>query len=911
MHYVAITCLAVLALAGAAFGQERPILRYSLENGLDVVLVPDHRVPKVVVDLSCRVGSMNEPPGRSGFAHLFEHLMFAGTPAYPDIDAIYGAEGIGLNAYTYEDRTLYYAEGMASTLPLILSVEADRMANQGAAITHEDLDLQRAVVLNEMRQNTLDTVNGSGVTALNAALFPAPHPYSRAVIGSMADIAAATFADVKSFFDAYYAPNNAILVVVGDFDPVQAQAMIADTFGRIPRGADVPQPPILPVPPARVRLEMEDRVPTPGLMLGWAVPPIQEKSMRLLRLVEELMDNPDYGVLRRELIDTGLASEAYVDVVEPGYLGSRFVVQASAAEGADIAELEAATHAAVASFLATPIDPDDLERARKRIIISDRIANETLRTLADNVAFFTEVMDDPAFAIADDPYIVAATPEEVIATARASLVPGDASVLITRPGNRRTYPEVLTRSSGIPEPLAATSRPPVEIPQLAVGTPATPRLPVAARATLSNGIEIVHYELPTAPVFYLVAASKGGTRVDPPGKEGAVELALNLAIRGAGGLDPVAYGQALGDLGAEISAEIYPMQSFISMSAAPDVFADAVPLFADAVLRPGFDRAEWRVLVSETLNELGYREADLDDVASRYGEAAVFPQPAGMPAIDKSLRSVRALKLDDIKVIFPRLFTPANTQLISIGPVPLETVVAQLEKQFGGWTSDAVPLVSEPRPPVVFPATPKVLVVPEPGASQSSIWVATPAPGYGDPRRAESDVVLNLLALEFISRINAVIREEKGYTYGTDGYITSSVHNGSIMVVQAPVERDVTGAALTDIFAGFESLAAEPVRADELRRSSVAAQARLAGMGETITGLYDDIWRAGGLGSSLEDEFARRLRLTTLTLDEVRRQAAAMSSLDEALIVVVGDPAIVKPQLDALGLPVEVVERNL
>src|SRR5690606_5179828 len=235
----------------------------------------------------------------------------SGTPAWPDIDVAYGAVGVDINAWTWEDRTYYHAEGLSSALPFILSVEADRMAQQGAAIDQEDLDVQRAVVLNEMRENVLDYVNGAGWEAMRTALFPAPHPYSRAVIGSMADLAEATLEDVHAFFETYYAPNNAILAIVGDFDPDDARALIAETFGRVPRGPDIARPHLPDLEPARARIELEDKTPTPTVALGWSVPPFTAPDLGPLRIVAELLGNPEYGVLRRALVDKGLATGAW------------------------------------------------------------------------------------------------------------------------------------------------------------------------------------------------------------------------------------------------------------------------------------------------------------------------------------------------------------------------------------------------------------------------------------------------------------------------------------------------------------------------------------------------------------------------------------------------------------------------
>ncbi|ESX32892.1 hypothetical protein X765_04430 [Mesorhizobium sp. LSHC440B00] len=186
--FLAFTVVLAVLAGMEAPAKAEPTVTYALDNGLQVVLVPDHRVPKVVMNLRYRVGSMNEPAGRSGFAHLFEHLMFSGTPAWPNVFGAHAALGNEINAWTTEDGTVYYVDGLSSSLPMILSLEADRMANLGRSVTQAKLDLQRSVVKNEMRQNVLDKAGASGWEAFWSGLFPKPHPYSRMVIGSVADL---------------------------------------------------------------------------------------------------------------------------------------------------------------------------------------------------------------------------------------------------------------------------------------------------------------------------------------------------------------------------------------------------------------------------------------------------------------------------------------------------------------------------------------------------------------------------------------------------------------------------------------------------------------------------------------------------------------------------------------------------
>lgn len=907
MPYLALILVLALTFAGDAPAREQIPIRYALSNGLDVVLVPDHRVPKVAVGVSYRVGSMNEPPGRSGFAHLFEHLMFSGTPAWPNIDVAFGAVGVDINAWTWEDRTYYHAEGLSSTLPFILSVEADRMANQGAAIDKEDLDVQRAVVLNEMRENVLDYVNGSGWEAIRTALFPAPHPYSRAVIGSMADLAAATLEDVHAFFDAYYSPNNAILAIVGDFDPEDAKALIAKTFGRVPRGPEVapPHPPELA--PARARIELEDKTPTPTIALGWSVPGFTSPELGPLQIASELLSNPEYGVLRRALVDKGLATGAWA-WLERGYLGSRFLIEVSAAEGADAAAVEAAAREAVAGFVAGPVDPADLERARKRILLSHRVALEPLRARAELVALYTEMFDAPERALVDDPSVAGATPE-AMAKAVRRLDPDDATVLIVQPGDRGGYPEVLTASSGIAEPLPRSERPAVEVPRLEAREPELGALPGHERATLSNGMMLVHYRLPGAPMTYVAARSTAGTLSAPEGREGLIELAVMMGPRGTEALDPDTFGKAVKDLGADVDWKADDVSTFLTLATPPESIGPAVALFADALRHPRFDAAEWDVAVAATIDMLASREGDLPDVAARAAEATLFPKRPGEPAIDRSIASVRAVTREEAKATYVRIFTPAGVTFYSVGPQPLAEVVAALNTSLSDWTEGAEPFPPVVRRPAEFPGKTRVLLVPEPGASQSAIYLARPAPGFDEPGHAESVAVLRLLSLDFISRLNSVIREEKGYSYGTDGEFAEAVRKGSVLAIDTTVERENTGPALTEILTGFAGLATVPVREAELQRTVMAYESLIAGTGETAHGLFDQILGQLGHGSSLEEEHARRLEVTRLALDAVRAQAVRLAALDNAVIVIAGDPEVVAPQLETIGLAPEIVAR--
>jgi predicted Zn-dependent peptidase len=887
----------------AAYAAEpaAPITSYTLDNGLDVVLAPDHRAPKVVMNVRYSVGSMNEPAGRSGFAHLFEHLMFSGTEAWPNVFGAHSSVGNTINAWTMEDGTVYYVEGLSSALPMILSLEADRMANLGRNVDQAELDLQRSVVKNEMRQNVLDRAGGSGWEAFWSGLYPKPHPYSRTVIGSIPDLDSATLDDVQGFFNTYYLPNNAVLVLTGDFEVDAAKELVARTFGLVPRGAEVPRP-SANAEPAKIRLDLQDRVPTPVVVLGYTGPKVDAAENGALRIAAELLGNAEIGALRQRLVsEKGLATSATA-YWTPGLLGGRFTVEATAASGVDDAALESELRAALVDYVAKPLDPADVERARRGILLADRLGSESLKDRADSLGFQSDMFGKVTYGFGDEPSLAKAGVAEVEAVLRRIVDPALESVLVIRPGGRGGYPAVLTESSGIPTPFTAPHRAGVAIPKLEPGEPKPASLPAKETAKLSNGIEIVHYRMPAAPIAYVAASAKGGWSNAPQGKEGLLTVAANMAYRGAGERPYDAFVRAAKDIGAAIGYQAGSQATMLTLGVPADAFDAGAALLADAVLKPRFDAAEWAIAQAEIQDWLARREADLADVTSRAAEKLLFPAVPGKAGRDWSFAAFNSITREEAKAAFGKLFKPRTTTFLSVGPMPVEAVAAGLEKAFGNWRDDGEGYVAEAAEPVSFPAGRKVLLVPEPGASQSALYVARPAPGLEEALRGESVAVSRLLGGDFTSRLNSVIREEKGYSYGVDSYLFDVVRKGSALVVATTVERDATGPAIAEILKGFDGMATIPVTADEVNRTITAYRQALASEAETSAGLFGDLISATATGSTLEQDHHWREEKTRLQRQNVAAQAVALSLLNPALIVVAGDPDIVMPQLAAIGL---------
>lgn len=893
--------------AGARAEAAPPVEQYALANGLEVLLAPDHKVPKVGLALVYHVGGMNEPPGRSGFAHLFEHLMFSGTPDYPRFDDTFSELGLSNNAFTGEDETTYVAGGLASALPVMLSVEADRMANLGNDVTQAEFDLQRNVVKNEMRQRVLDAPGQRGAIALRAALFPRPHPYAEATIGSMADLDAATLEDVRAFFARFYVPNNATLAISGDFEVAAVKAMIEETFGKVARGADVPLP-VAEVPaPVRVRIETTDRVVTPIVNLSIAGPQIGTTESSALGLASDLLGNPDYGLLRTELVNSGIATSAsaYWDAKR---LGGQFSVMATAANGVSAEELETALRAALATFVASELDAQDIERARSSVLLGRRVSVEALLPRAQVLAERSGLLGDRSFGLGDDPLLVGVTRDEAQAVVRKRLKPEDFSALVISPGTPGEVPAVLAESTGAAQPMVVAERPPVEVPKLAPGEPEKAALPPRETGTLSNGIGLVHYRVPGSPMTYVVATVTGGFGSDSPGREGLIELTTAMLPMGAGESDAEAFSRASKDIGAVVSSTTGIAHSAVVLAVPQDKLAGGVALLADTIIRPRFDEREWQLLQAQVIQSLGYRKLSGAAVGYYALQDIVFPLPPGRAALDATQETVAALTLDDARAMYGRLFTPRTMTIYTVGPQGIDSVQPVLEGALGSWTSESEGVPMLRHPPAVVPEGMRVYVKPFEAEAQAVIYLVRPAPAFGEPGFLEATAVSSLLGDDFTSRLNTVLRETRGYSYGTSASISNDLPpGGGLMSVSVPVQADKVGEALKDIVDGFASLATTPVSAGELNRTVMRAATGNASVGETGGGMMGLVLNAEGMGMTPEKVQGLMEDIVALELPQVQAVANSLAGLGRAVVVIGGDPEALVPQLTAAGFAPEVL----
>ncbi len=357
--------LVALAHAGAP---SIPYTEYTLPNGLHVVLLEDHSLPQVVVDVWYRVGSKDEVAGRSGFAHLFEHLMFMGTTRLPGdgFDAVMEAHGGSNNAWTMEDATNYHESGPPNLLETFLWMEADRMDGLGNAMTQAKLDLQRDVVRNERRQSYEDQPYGVAWLEMPTLLYPQGHPYAHTVIGTHEDLQNASVDDVKGFFGSWYVPNNATLVVAGDFDPAAVKPVIARYFAGLAKKPLPPRPAPAPVTrPVASNTVLDDDVPFPQVNYLWHTPAAFTADDARLQLVAELLGGGESSRLYKALVLTGLAQEVGV-MQMPTQLGSTFAITATAMDNVDLKGIEDVIAREIATLATTAPSAEEMARLQNQ-----------------------------------------------------------------------------------------------------------------------------------------------------------------------------------------------------------------------------------------------------------------------------------------------------------------------------------------------------------------------------------------------------------------------------------------------------------------------------------------------------------------------------------------------------------------
>ncbi len=891
-----------------------PYTRFTLDNGLTVLVHEDHKAPVVAVSVWYNVGSKDEPAGKTGFAHLFEHLMFGGSENAPGsyFTPMRNMGATDMNGTTWFDRTNYFETVPTQALEQALFLESDRMGYMLGAITQETLDLQRGVVQNEKRQGDNQPYGLNQYKQLEA-LFPEGHPYRHSTIGSMADLDAASMETVRDWFRSNYGPNNAVLVLAGDITPAQARQLTEKYFGPIPRGP-VNNPAQAPVPTlaAPVNETIRDRVANAQVEISWAVPGMLDPDSVPLSVGASVLGGLASSRLDNELV-RGEQTAVSVSAGNGAYhrIGI-FEITLNIKPGQDPAAVEARAREILNGLIADGPTADEVERVKTQYV-SRRIQGlEQVGGFGGKAVALAEgqlYAGDPEFYKKQLAAYAAVTPAQVQAAMQKWLT-RPAYTLTTLVGDREAYQEAATNPAGANH----TPAPPIErVARMAkpeIGQVANVDFPAVERARLSNGMEVVYAQRDAVPVTKIAVDFDAGLAADDVAKLGLQTLMLDLMDEGTRTRNATQLAEAQEALGATISTGATMDRSVISLNAVTPNLAPSVGLLAEVIRTPAFAPAELERLRAARLSRIAAERTQPAALASRalpellYGANSPYGRPFSGNGDEASVRSITEA---DIRTDYAKWIRPDNAKIFVVSDKPLAEILPILNAQLGQWVppASAKPVKDFSAP--IPAATPKIVLIDRPQSPQSFIMGGEVLDASGTDDLLVLNAANNVLGNDFLSRINSDLRETKGWSYGVNASVSGFQHRVPYLVT-APVQADQTGPAIAALNAQFNDFlkGGKGVTPAELERTVNGNTRRLAGSYETSGAVLGALRTNDMLGRPDDYPETVAARTNALTADQL--DAAARAAIDPARFVwvVVGDAAKVKPQLDALGIPVEV-----
>ena len=885
---------------------------FQLENGLTVIVHEDRKAPVVAVSTWYNVGSKDEPGGKTGFAHLFEHLMFNGSENLPG-DFFEYLQQIGATDYngtTWFDRTNYFQTVPRGALERALFLESDRMGYLLGAVTQEKLDNQIGVVQNEKRQG--DNQPGGLVEyEVLANLFPEGHPYHHSTIGSMADLSAASLADVKTWFLDNYGPNNSVLVLAGDINAAEARPLVEKYFGAIKRGpVNVPAAADVPTLAAPKSIVMKDRVAATQLQRYWAVPGLLSDQLATLDLGGAILGGLASSRLDNILVRDEKLAVAVSAGLQPFHRVGQFEINVTVKPGVDPAVVDRRLDQILAEFLANGPTEDEVRRAATRDVAGRIRGLEQVGGFGGKAVALAEgqvYAGDSDFYQRTLQQYAAATPQQIQGAMQQWLSRPSFNVRL-EPGDRPPYVEAAARRQAKRKADIATPKTVRPIPAVAQTPPLD--FPAVQHVKLSNGMEVHYAQRSAVPVTQMALAFDAGFSADAANARGLQNLTLSLLDEGADGKTSQQIAEEQERLGAEIGTGGTADRSTVTMSALSANIGPSLDLLADVVQRPTFAPAELDRVRTQTLTAISQAQKEPNSIASRALPALLYGanHPYATTGLGQAA-TVQAATRDQLVGFQQQWLRPDNGEIFVVSNLPLAELMPELEARFGTWQAPAVAKGAKSfTAPPARPTSPRIVLIDRPGSPQSVILG-----GQVTPIDPMSDIVpvsggSEVLGGNFLSRINMDLRETKGWSYGVRGSIGLNVHAVPYLI-NAPVQSDRTGESITALNAQLSDiLGAKGVTQDELTRLISNNVDALPGRFETGAAVLqamisNDLYNRP---DDYYEQLAGKYRgLTRTGLDQALRGAVDPRGF---VWVVVGDAGKVRPQLDRLGLPIEVAQ---
>jgi zinc protease len=865
--------------------------KHTLSNGLDVLMHVDRSIPVAAVNVWYHVGSQNEEPNRTGFAHLFEHIMFKGSKHHMKEYFMPLQEvGASINGSTTTDRTNYYEDVPSEYLELALWLEADRMGFLLDAFDQESFDTEVDVVRNERRQSYENRPYGLSGQEIRKALFPPNHPYHWQTIGSHEHLEAATLEDVKDFFRRFYAPNNASLSIAGDIDVEETKKLAERYFGDLP-----PVPPVprlqrwAPQLTDEVRLELEDSVQLSRLYFAWVGPPRFDADEAALDVLMAILGEGRSSRLYHSLVyekQIARSAEAYYHAME---IAGELRVDATLAPDARLEEVEASLLEEVARIQNQPPQRDEVQRAINSLEAHYVRQLESVGGFggrADLLNFYNVFTGDPGRLNTDFERYQQVTADDVQRVAQKYLTPGRVRLVIN--------PK---------EQVAPAS---IEIDRYVKPGPGRQRRfepPTPQRLKIAGGLDLLVVEKHEVPLVAAGVYFQGGAVIDPADAPGLGAFSGRLLIEGTKTRSSTQIANEADFIAAHPNIGIDRENAFVSTEALTRHWPHALELLTDVVTNPTFPEAEVDRVRKERLTDLRRLRDDANAIAERVSNGLLFGRetPHGHPISGREA-AVEGMQQADAIAQHRRQFLDARPTFLVVGDVDTDTVAKQLEDAFGGWSTGAGASAGLDAGAERGKST--IYLVDKPGAAQSVIAAGQ----TGVPRQHPDFQALQVMNMafggQFTARLNMNLREDKGYTYGYRARfdwrraVSSYVAGGS-------VQTDVTKEALVETLKEFNDLVGgRPIDGEEFDKAQKGMVRGFPPTFETPSQVLRRLLDV--VHFELPDDYftGQVARIEAVTLADVNRVATAHVDPDALNIVIVGDRAKVEGPLFELGIPI-------
>ena len=868
-----------------------PYHKYVLDNGLRLIVHEDHKAPIVAVNVWYHVGSKNEKFGKSGFAHLFEHLMFNGSENFNDdyFQALERIGGTDLNGTTNHDRTNYFQNVPTAALDQVLWLESDRMGHLLGAIDQAKLDEQRGVVQNEKRQGE-NQPYGRSYQLIVDAIWPEGHPYSWTVIGSMDDLNAASLEDVQEWFKTYYGTANAVISVAGDVDPEQVHEKVKQYFGSIAPGPTLARPQLnIAKRTEDTRQTYQDRVPEVQITQVWNVPQWGSEEMVYLNLASDILAVGKTSRLYKKLQyeDQQVSSvEAYVYPLE---IAGMFAVEANVKAGEQAAEVEAKMTQVLQEFLDQGPTEEELAKVKSAYFAKftrgiERIGGFGGKSdiLANNEVYG----GSPDYYKKTLQMVQEATVEDIQRVAQTWLSSGK-HTLVCYP-----FPEYQATGTDVDR-----SAPPK------VGEVAVAKFPDLERTTLSNGMEVVLARREDVPTVVMTLLVDAGYATDQQSSPGTASLALSMMDEGTQQRDALQISEQLQTLGASLSAYSDLDASYVQLNTLKPVLDQSLDLYADVILNPSFPQEELERLKNEQISGIQREKVRPFSMALRVAPKLLYgaEHPYGNPLTGSGYEeTVEALTRDNLLTFYDTWFKPNNATLTVVGDMSMDELTQKLEGHFGKWKKGEVPtknIATQAAQPG------NVLYLMDRPESQQSIVIAGYlTEPYGAVNEISKNVMNDILGGDFTSRINMNLREDKHWAYGAGSFVWDAKGQRPYMAY-APVQTDKTKESIQEIRKEFDAFIGDkPISSEEFAKVQENTVLQLPGRWETNQAVGNSLTEL--VKYNLADDYFQRYgeAVKTLSLDEVQQLSQQMVQPDQIQWFVVGDKEKILPGLKELDM---------